>query len=48
MIVIKSYMKALREKLFNFRKAPNDVILRNIKKLSNKKPSQFNDIPTKW
>ena len=38
----------LLNRIWNFRKAPNDVILRNIKKLSTKKPSQFNDVPTKW
>ena len=35
-------------KSFNFSKATNDIVLRNIQKLNTKKASQLNDIPTKY
>ena len=41
-------MKGLEEKSFNFSKATNDIVLRNIQKLNTKKASQLNDIPTKY
>ena len=41
-------MKGLGEKLFNFSKATNDIVLRNIQKLNTKKASQLNDVPTKY
>ena len=41
-------MKGVGEKLFNFRKATNDIVLRNIQKLNNKKASRLNDVPTKY
>ena len=41
-------MKGLREKSFNFSKATNDIIQRNIQKLNTKKTSKLNDIPTKY
>ena len=41
-------MKGLREKSFNFSKATNDIILRNIRKLNTKKASKLNDVPTKY
>ena len=41
-------MKSLGEKSFNFSKATNDIVLRNIKKLNTKKASQLNDVPTKY
>ena len=41
-------MKGLREKLFNFSKATNDIVLRNVQKLNNKKASQLNDVPNKY
>ena len=40
-------MKGLGENSFNFSKATNDIILRNIQKLNTKKASQLNDVPTK-
>ena len=40
-------MKGLGELQFNFSKATNDIVLRNIKKLNTKKASQFNDVPIK-
>ena len=47
-ITIEKYMKGLGEKSFNFSKATNDIVLRNIQKLSTKKASQLNDVPTKY
>ena len=47
-IAIEKYMKDLQKKLFNFRKATNDIVLRNIQKLNTKNASQLNDIPTKY
>ena len=44
---MKSY-EGLGEKSFNFRKATNDIVLRNIQKLNTKKASQLNDVPTKY
>ena len=41
-------MKGLQNKSFNFSKATNDIVLRNIQKLNTKKASQLNDIPTKY
>ena len=41
-------MKGLEKKSFNFSKATNDIVLRNIQKLNTKKASQLNDIPTKY
>ena len=41
-------MKGLGEKSFNFSKATNDIVLRNIQKLNTKKASQLNDAPTKY
>ena len=41
-------MKDLGEKSFNISKATNDIVLRNIQKLNTKKPSQLNDIRTKY
>ena len=41
-------MKGLGEKSFDFSKATNDIVLRNIQKLNAKKASQLNDIPTKY
>ena len=40
-------MKGLGELPFDFSKATNDIVLRNIKKLNTKKTSQFSDVPTK-
>ena len=45
---IEKYVKGRGEKAFNFRKATNDIVLRNIKKLNNKKASQFYNDPTKY
>ena len=47
-IAIEKYMKGLGEKSFNFSKATNDIVLRNIQKLNTKKASQLNDVPTKY
>ena len=47
-IAIEKYMKDLGEKSFNFSKATNDVVLRNILKLNTKKASQLNDVQTKY
>ena len=47
-IAIEKYMKGLEKKSFNFSKATNDIVLRNIQKLNTKKASQLNDIPTKY
>ena len=47
-IAIEKYMKVLGEKSFNFSKATNDIVLRNIQKLTTKKASQLNDVPTKY
>ena len=41
-------MKGLGKKSFNFSKATNDIVLRNIQKLNTKKASQLNDVPTKY
>ena len=41
-------MKGLGEKSFNFSKATNAIVLRNIQKLNTKKASQLNDVPTKY
>ena len=41
-------MKGLGEKSFNFSKATNDIVLRNIKKLNTKKAYQWNDVPNKY
>ena len=41
-------MKGLGEKSFNFSKATNDIVLRNMQKFNTKKASQFNDVPTKY
>ena len=46
--VIEKYVKGLEQKLFNFSKATNDIVLRNIKKLNTLKASQLNDVPTKY
>ena len=42
------YMKGLEIKSLNFSKATNDIVLSNMQKLNIKKPSQLNDIPTKY
>ena len=42
-IAIEKYIKGLGEKSFNFRKATNDIVLRNIQKLNTKKASQLNE-----
>ena len=47
-IAIEKCMKGLGEKSFNFSKATNDIVLRNIQKLNTKKASQLNDVPTKY
>ena len=41
-------MKSLGEKSFNFSKATNDIVLRNIKKLNTEKTSQLNDVPIEY
>ena len=41
-------MKSLGKKSFNFSKATNGIVIRNIKKLNNEKASQFNDVPAKY
>ena len=41
-------MKGLGKKSFNFSKATNVIVLRNIQKLKAKKASQLNDVPTKY
>ena len=41
-------MKGLEEKSFNSSKTIIDIVLRNMQKLSTKKASQLNDIPTKY
>ena len=41
-------MKGLEKKSFNFSKATNDIVLRNIQMLNTKKASQLNDVPTKY
>ena len=41
-------MKGVRKKSFNFSKATNDTVLRNIQKLNTKKTSQLNAVPTKY
>ena len=47
-IAIEKYMKSLGKKSFKFRKATNDIVLRNMQKLNTKKASQLNDVPTKY
>ena len=44
----EKYMKGLGEKSFNFSKASNDIVLRNIQKLNTKKAPQLNDISIKY
>ena len=46
-IAIEKYMKGLGEKLFNFSKATNDIVLRNTQKLNTKHAAQLNDVATK-
>ena len=46
-IAIEKYIKCLGEKSFNFSKATNDIVLRNIQKLNTRKASPLNDVPTK-
>ena len=41
-------MKGLEKESFNFSKATNDIVLRNIQMLNTKKASQLNDVPTKY
>ena len=47
-IATEKYMKGLGEKLFNFNKATNDIVLWNIQKLNTKKASHLNDAPIKY
>ena len=47
-IAIEKYMKGLGEKLFNFSKATNDIVLRNTQKLNTKHAAQLNDVATKY
>ena len=41
-------MKGQGETSFNFSKATNDIVRRNIQKLNTKKVSQLNDVTTKY
>ena len=45
---IEKYVKRLGEKSFNFSKATNDIVLRNVQMLNTKKASQLKDVPTKY
>ena len=45
-IAIEKY-KGVGGKSFNFSKATNDIVLRNIQKLNTKKAAQLNNVPTK-
>ena len=47
-VAIEKYMKGLGKKSFNFSKATNVIVLRNLQKLKTKKASQLNDVPTKY
>ena len=47
-IAIEKCMKGLGEKSFNFSKATNDIVLRNMQMLNTRKTSQLNDVPTKY
>ena len=47
-IAIEKYMKSLGKKSFNFSKATNGIVIRNIKNLNTGKAPQFNDVPAKY